>query len=145
MIKSAAGPVDRDDHGYRGAVMRGAVRARLTLKLMGIVVLLVLTVLTAKACSGSGSGASPLNPLNIANNGVAGICADQHAVAASSDTNANANATDGSQSATSADTVISQSGLAQLGSSEPGGAAALEKTLGGNLSCPTTTTVGSGG
>jgi hypothetical protein len=107
------------------------------------VVLLVLTVLMAKACSGSGSGASPLNPLNIANSGVTGICADQHAVAASSDSNANA--TDGSQSGTSADTVISQSGLAQLGSSEPGGAAALEKTLAGNLSCPTTTAVGPGG
>jgi hypothetical protein len=111
------------------------MRARLTMKLMGIVLMLVLTVLTAKACSGS--GASPMNPLNIANSGVAGICANQHAVAASSDNGASP---DGPGSDSSPDTVISQSGLAQLGSSDPGGAAALEKTLGGNLSCPTTTT-----
>jgi hypothetical protein len=116
------------------------MRSRLTMKLMGIVVLLVLTVLTAKACSGS--GASPMSPLNIANSGVAGICADQHAVAASSGDGA---FPDGSSSDSSPGTVISQSGLAQLGSSDPAGAAALEKTLGGNLSCATTTTAGTAG
>ena len=99
----------------------------------------MLTVLTAKACSGS--SASPLNPLDIASSRAAGICADQHAVAASSDSGSAA----GSSSASSPDTVITQSGLAQFGSSDPGGAAALEKTLGGNLSCPTTTTVNAGG
>lgn len=110
------------------------MRARLMMKLMGIVVMLVLTVVGAHSCSNS-SPKSDLNPANLARNGIAGICANQEA----------ANEASGQTDGQTSDTAISQSQLAQLGQSNPGGMQALEQELGGNLSCPTTTVDAGGG
>lgn len=109
------------------------MRARLMMKLMGIVVLLVLTVVGAHSCSNS-SPKSDLNPTNLARNGIAGICANQQAT----------NEASGGDGQTS-DTALSQSQLSQLQQSNPGGVQALEQALGGNLSCPTTTVDAGGG
>ena len=57
------------------------MRARLTIKLMGLVVMLVLTVVTARSCNRS-PASSPLNPNTVLRNGVAGLCANQEATAA---------------------------------------------------------------
>jgi hypothetical protein len=108
------------------------MRARLTMKLMGIVVMLVLTVVTARACNGSAGSSSPLDPANLAHNGVAGICAEQQAEQA-------ATGQDGSRQTPA--TVASPSELAQAGANNPGGLQALTQQLGGNLACPTTTSV----
>lgn len=62
----------------------GAVRARLTLKLISLCVFLALTVLGARSCSGGGGGSSPLQPGNLARNGVSALCANQQAEAAAS-------------------------------------------------------------
>lgn len=108
------------------------MRARLMMKLITIIVMLVLTVLGAKACEGSGSSSqSPLDPNNLARNGITAICAQEQATA---DANSY-----GSSDSTPV-TAISQSQQAQLQVSNPGGMHALEQALGGNLSCPTTTT-----
>src|SRR5579875_614678 len=61
-----------------------AMRARLLMKMMGLIVMLVLTVMSAHSCSGRGSPASPLNPANLVKNGVRGLCADQQAVQSAS-------------------------------------------------------------
>jgi hypothetical protein len=55
------------------------MRARLLMKLMGVVVMLVLTVMGARSCSGSDSSSSPLNPANLLHNGITGLCANQQA------------------------------------------------------------------
>jgi hypothetical protein len=55
------------------------MRARLVLKLLGIVVMLILTVLGAHSCSGSDSSNSPVNPANLLRNGITGLCANQQA------------------------------------------------------------------
>jgi hypothetical protein len=52
------------------------MRARLMMKLMGIVVFLILTVMSARSCSSS-SSKSDLNPVNVQNNAEAGYCANQ--------------------------------------------------------------------
>ncbi len=110
------------------------MRARLTMKLMGIIVMLVLTVMTARSCSGS-SPSSPLNPTNLAQNGISGLCANEEAEADAS----------GDPTSDTPITVASASGLASAGASNPGGVQALEQALGGGtnasgaLTCPTTT------
>lgn len=60
------------------------MRARLMVKLMGIVVMLVLTLVTAHSCSAS-PASSPLNPDTLLQNGVAGLCANQQATASADD------------------------------------------------------------
>jgi hypothetical protein len=128
MIKAAVGPADP------ASVSRSGMRARLTMKLMGIIVMLVLTVMTARSCSGS-SASSPLDPTNLANNGIAGLCANQQAEEQAS----------GDPDSNTPNTIASASGLTQAGASDPGGVQALEKALGGGtnasgaLTCPTTT------
>ena len=102
------------------------------MKLITIIVMLVLTVLGAKAFEGSGSSSqSPLDPNNLARNGITAICAQEQA---------NAQADDFGSSDSSPVTAISQSQQSQLQASNPGGLQALRQALGGNLSCPTTTT-----
>jgi len=104
------------------------------MKLMGIIVMMVLTVMTARSCSGS-SPSSPLDPTNLAQNGIAGICANEQAEADAS----------GDPASDTPVTVASASGLADADASNPGGVQALEKALGGGtngsgaLTCPTTT------
>lgn len=58
------------------------MRARLILKLMGIIMTLVLTVVAAHSCSASSSSGSLLNPANVERYGLNGLCANQEAVAA---------------------------------------------------------------
>jgi len=98
------------------------MRARLMMKLMGIVMMLVLTVLTARSCTTS-PASSPDNPATLAHNTLSGLCANQNAEAqASGDT--------------SGQTLVipqSQAGLSNLAQSVGMGP--------GSLSC-TTTTVG---
>lgn len=108
------------------------MRARLMMKLITIIVMLVLTVLGARSCQGSGSSSrSPLDPNNLARNGITAICAQEQATAEANSY--------GSSDSTPV-TAISQSEQAQLQASNPGGMQALRQALGGNLSCPTTTT-----
>lgn len=94
------------------------MRARLMMKLVGIIVTLVLTVLAARSCSGTGGANSDLNPTNFANNAIAGLCADQAA------------------------------DVAAGGAGEPAGTLvdpanpevqSVEKATGAGFSCPTTT------
>lgn len=100
------------------------------LQLTGIVVLLVLTVVGFRSCSAS-PASSTSNPVNVARNGLAGICAEQEAVAAAG----------GPGAAGGPSTVISPALQQQLQASDPGGLTALEGALGGPLTCATTTTV----
>jgi hypothetical protein len=111
------------------------MRARLIMKLMGIMMMLVLTIITAKGCSGSGSASSPLDPTNLAHNGLAGLCANQQAADEASG--------DPTQSQTN-QTILSPTEAAGLDQSNPGGVAALQQALGGNFSCTTTTVAGGG-
>lgn len=98
------------------------MRARLMMKLMGIIVMLVLTVITAHSCSRSPSS-STLNPSNVLRNGVAGLCANQQATAAAA----------GSDAAPSLQMPSGDSNLANMAH-----AAGLSTA---DLSCQTTTTV----
>lgn len=99
------------------------------LQLTGLIVLLVLTIVGFRSCSASPASSSG-NPVDVARNGLAGVCADQQAVAAAG----------GSDAAGTAATVISPTLQQQLEASDPGGLGALEGALGGPLTCPTTTT-----
>ncbi len=56
------------------------MRARLMMKLMGIVVMLVLTVVGSRSCSSS-PPSSPVNPANLVHNGLSGLCANEQAAA----------------------------------------------------------------
>lgn len=99
------------------------MRARLMMKLMGIVMMLVLTIVSAHSC-GSSSSSSTLNPSTVLRNGVSGLCANQQATAAA----AGSDATPELQMPT---------GNSQL--------ASMAKAAGlspGSLSCPTTTLAG---
>lgn len=93
------------------------MRARLMMKLMGIVVMLVLTVLASRSCNPS-PASSNLNPNTLLHNGVAGLCANQAATADAA----------GSDSTTPLQVPTSDSGLATMAGIAPGA-----------LSCPTTT------
>jgi hypothetical protein len=110
------------------------MRARLLLKLIGIIVLLILSVIGMRSCSNS-SPSSPLNPTNVLQNGVAGVCAEQQAEA------------DASGQASAPSTVDSAGAISQIEAGNPVGSKALAQALGGtgNLSCPTTTLYGSAG
>jgi hypothetical protein len=110
------------------------MRARLMMKLMGIIVLLILSVMGMRSCSNS-SPSSPLNPTNVLQNGVAGVCAQQQAEA------------EASGQASAPNTVDSAAAIAQVEGGNPVGGKALAQVLGGtgNLSCPTTTLDGGAG
>lgn len=99
------------------------MRARLMMKLMGMILMLVLTIISARSCSSS-PASSPMNPATLAKNGLSGLCADQQAEAqASGDT--------------SAQTLVIPQSQDQLGT--------VGQTLGlapGTLTCTTTTTAG---
>jgi hypothetical protein len=114
-----------------------ALRARLMLKVMGLIVLLVLTIAGAHACSGS-SPNSPADPAALLRNGLAGVCAEQQAT---SEAAGEQNPGDGQSPATFA----SSAEVSQLQASNPGGVQALERMTGGNLDCPTTTVEGNDG
>lgn len=106
------------------------MRARLMLKVVSLLVLGVLTLLTARSCSGGPASQSPLDPTNVARNGIAGLCANQQA------------ASEASGDASAPQTLD----LSQAGAADPSGLSALERALGGKVSCPTTTVVqGAGG
>ena len=108
-----------------------AMRARLMMKVMGLIVLLVLTVVGAHSCSAS-SPTSPENPANLVQNGLAGVCANQQAT----------NEALGNDQSPA--TAVSGSELSQLQASNPAGVQQLQQLTGGNLSCPTTTINGGG-
>jgi hypothetical protein len=110
------------------------MRARLLMKLMGIIVLLILSVMGARSCSSS-SPSSPLNPTNVLQNGVAGVCAEQQAEA------------DAAGESSAPNTVDSSAAISQVEAGNPVGGKALAQVLGGsgNLSCPTTTLGGGAG
>jgi hypothetical protein len=57
------------------------MRARLMMKLFGVIVMLVLTIVGARSCSSS-SASSPLNPATVEQNGLSGLCANEAATAA---------------------------------------------------------------
>lgn len=99
------------------------MRARLMMKLMGIIVMLVLTVITAHSCNSS-PRSSDLNPSTLLHNGVAGLCANQQAMARAAGTDATP----------SLQIPAGNSNLANLA-----GAAGLSP---GALSCSTTTLPG---
>jgi hypothetical protein len=99
------------------------MRARLTMKLVSLTVLLVLGVLTARSCTAS-PASSPLNPSTLAHNGLSGLCANQAATAAA----------DGGDGRGSPPTL--QVPAADLSLSNLAGAAGLAP---GRFSCPTTT------
>ena len=107
----------------------GAMRARLTMKLISIAVMLVLTVITARSCSGHDNPSSPLNPASVLSNGLSGLCANQQAEAAAS-----GSGTDGS--AQTLPVAAADPGLMQAA-----GSAGLPA---GAFTCPTTTTTAPG-
>jgi hypothetical protein len=96
------------------------MRARLMMKLMGLVVMLVLTVVSARSCTSS-SASSPLNPSILGRNGLSGLCADQAAAAQAS----------GDDSPQTLQIPADSSGLSNLA-----GAAGLAP---GSFACSTTT------
>lgn len=99
------------------------MRARLMMKLIGLVVMLVLTIVTAHSCSSS-PASSPLNPNTLLQNGVSGLCANQAATAAA----------DGGDPSSSLQIPSGDSNLTNMA-----------RTAGlapGSLSCPTTTVAG---
>ena len=98
------------------------MRARLMMKLMGVIVMLGLTVFTARSCTSSAPG-SALNPSTVEQNGLATLCAQQEANAqASGDT--------------SPQTLVIPAGVGNLPSSA-GGLGGLAP--GSSYACPTTT------
>ncbi|MHB1536466.1 MAG: hypothetical protein ACYC1D_18025 [Acidimicrobiales bacterium] len=124
------------------------MRSHLILQLISVVVLMVLTVLGVRAWA---SSSSVLNPSNVARNGLAGICANEQAVAAAGGSAAGGSAAGGSAAGGSAagvggpatgtpGTAVSPSIRSQLQVSDPAGLRALERATGGRLTCTTTTT-----
>lgn len=106
----------------------GAMRARLTMKILSALVMLVLTVMTTRSCSGGPSKSSPLDPTNLLTNGVSSLCANQQAMAAASGA--------GTDSPQSLQLPAAQAGLA--------GAAQAAGLSAASLACPTTTTTTAG-
>lgn len=99
------------------------MRARLMMKLMGIIVTLVLTIITAHSCSSS-PASSTLNPNTVLQNGVAGLCANQQATA-------DAGGSDATPSIQMPSGDSSLSNMARAAGVSPSA-----------LSCPTTTLAG---
>jgi hypothetical protein len=104
------------------------MRGRLVLKLISVIVLLVVSIIGAKSLTGS-SASSPINPVNVGHNGIAGLCANQAAVAQAG----------GQREGSSPATLVSPGELAQLQAGNPGGLSALTQS-GSSLTCPTATT-----
>jgi hypothetical protein len=102
------------------------MRARLMMKLMGVVVMLVLTLVTAHSCRPS-PASSPLNPDTVLRNGVAGLCANQQAAAA-------ADGTGTGDSSSAVQLPAGDGGLAEVGH--------LAGVSSGSVPCPTTTLAG---
>lgn len=100
-----------------------AMRARLMMKIMGLIVMIVLTIVSAHSCSAS-PPSSPLDPATLGHNGLAGLCADQEATAEAS----------GQDSTQTLQIPDSSGGLSNLA-----GAAGLSP---GTFDCPTTTVAG---
>jgi hypothetical protein len=100
-----------------------AMRARLMMKVVGLVIMLVLSVVTARSCSSSPSS-SDLNPSTLEQNGLSGLCANQAAVAGAG----------GEDTPQTLQIPAEQGNLANLA-----GAAGLAP---GTFSCPTTTIAG---
>jgi hypothetical protein len=101
------------------------MRARLMMKIMGLIVMLVLTVLGARSCS-SGPSSSPLDPSTLGRNGLSGLCANQAATALAS----------GQDTPQTLQIPASEDGLSNLA-----GAGGLAP---GTFTCPTTTVPGGG-
>lgn len=99
------------------------MRARLMMKLMGIIVMLILTIVTAHSCNSS-PASSPLNPNTLLQNGVSSLCANQAATAAA----------EGSDATPSLQMPSGNSSLAHMAQAAGVSPAAL--------SCPTTTIAG---
>jgi hypothetical protein len=95
-----------------------------------VIVLLVLSIIGAKSLTGS-SASSPINPVNVGRNGIAGLCANQAAVAQAG----------GQPEGSSPATLLSPGELAQLQASDPGGLSALSALTqsGSSDTCPTAT------
>jgi hypothetical protein len=118
-------------HRTGGADAPRVLRVRLSLTLMGLVVMIVLTAFAARSCTAS-SPSSPSSPSGVATNGIAGLCANAQAVAAAG----------GGDSSASPDTLLSPAFEQQLQKTDPNGLKALQQAAGGSLDCPTTTTIG---
>ena len=96
------------------------------MKVMGLVVMLVLSVITARSCSAS-PASSPENPATLAHNTLSGLCANQEAAAEAAGDD-------------STQTLVIPQSQAELSH------VAQSVGLGdGSVSCPPTTTTGSGG
>jgi hypothetical protein len=106
------------------------MRSRLILKLISLIVVVILGIMAFRTFSGSSSASSPINPVNVARNGLAGVCADQEAVAAAGGSD---------DTGDSPPTAISPTEESQLQASDPSGLSALESEA-GSLSCPTSDT-----
>lgn len=116
------------------------MRARLTMKLMGIVVMLVLTVVSARSCS-SGHSPSPLDPATLTRNGINGLCANQQAAAEAAGQDGSSSLSVPSDAAGLSGSGLSGSGLSGSGLS---GLAAAAGMPSGSLACPTATTTPGG-
>jgi hypothetical protein len=101
------------------------MRARLTMKLVSVSIILVLSILTARSCSSS-PASSQLNPSTVEQNGLSGLCANQSAVADAS----------GDDTRQTLQIHSDDQNLSNLA-----GRAGL---AGGTFNCPTATTVASG-
>ncbi len=99
------------------------MRARLMMKLMGIVVMLVLTIVGSRSCS-STSPSSPVNPANVLHNGLSGLCANEQATADAS----------GNGAPQTLQIPVAQGGVA--------GAAQAAGLQPGTFTCSTTTVAG---
>lgn len=100
------------------------MRARLTMKLISILVLLVITVITAHSCSGQPSQSSPLDPATLLQNGLSSLCSSQ------------------------AVTAEAEGGSAPGTVALPAAQAAMARAAGlpaGSFTCPTTTTTAAPG
>lgn len=106
------------------------MRARLMMKVMGIVLMLAMTVVAAHSCSGSDSN-SVLNPANVEQYGLSGLCANQEAVA-------EAGGDDSTQTLAIPQSASQLGNVPGLSSLDPGGSYSCNTTT-------TTTTTSTGG
>ncbi len=103
------------------------MRARLMMKLMGVVMMLVLTIVGSRSCSSS-PPSSPVNPATLVHNGLSGLCANEQAASAASGDGS------GDGSPQTLQIPAGQGGLA--------GAAQAAGLNPGVFTCPTTTLAG---
>jgi hypothetical protein len=102
------------------------VRARGAGMLMSLVFVTVVSMLGFRACSSAGSN-SPESPANMARVGVAGLCANQAAVATADGSSAGAGDTPS--------TLLSPEMQARLSQENPAALSALTGGA-GNVTCP---------